>query len=75
VAISVATAMLAQWCFTAWYMAMGRPNWMRSLAYSAAISGALACDADRVGGEDDARQVDERLASAGQHGGRQLRRG
>jgi hypothetical protein len=32
VANSVATAMLAQWCFTAWYMAIGRPNWMRSLA-------------------------------------------
>ena len=31
VASSVATTMLAQWCLTAWYMAIGRPNWMRSL--------------------------------------------
>ncbi len=28
--------MLAQWCLTAWNMPMGRPNWRRALAYSAA---------------------------------------
>ena len=38
VASSVATSMLAQWCFTAWNMAIGRPNWWRSLAYAAADS-------------------------------------
>ena len=38
VASSVATAMLAQWCFTPWYMAIGRPNCKRTLAYSAARS-------------------------------------
>ena len=32
VAISVATDMLAQWCFTAWNMAIGRPNCSRSRA-------------------------------------------
>ena len=32
VASSVATHMLAQWCLTAWYIAIGRPNWIRSLA-------------------------------------------
>ena len=30
--ISVATDMLAQWCLTAWYIAIGRPNWIRSFA-------------------------------------------
>src|SRR4051794_20194581 len=30
--------MLAQWCFTAWYIAIGRPNWMRSFEYAAASS-------------------------------------
>ena len=30
--------MLAQWCFTAWYIAMTRPNCTRSLAYTAADS-------------------------------------
>ena len=38
VASSVATAMLAQWCLTAWNMAIGRPNCWRTLAYSAARS-------------------------------------
>src|SRR3954452_2361160 len=38
VAISVAIAMLAQWCFTAWNVAMTRPNCSRTFAYSAAIS-------------------------------------
>ena len=38
VASSVATAMLAQWCLTAWYIAIGRPNCSRTLAYSAAAS-------------------------------------
>ncbi len=38
VASSVATSMLAQWCFTAWNIAIGRPNCRRSLAYAAAIS-------------------------------------
>ena len=38
VASSVATAMLAQWCLTAWKVAIGRPNWTRTLAYSAAMS-------------------------------------
>jgi hypothetical protein len=28
--------MLAQWCLTAWKVAIGRPNWTRTLAYSAA---------------------------------------
>jgi hypothetical protein len=32
VASSTATSMLAQWCLTAWYMAMGRPNCWRTLA-------------------------------------------
>ena len=32
VASSVATSMLAQWCLTAWNVAIGRPNWWRSLA-------------------------------------------
>ena len=30
--------MLAQWCFTAWNIAIGRPNCRRSFAYAAAIS-------------------------------------
>ena len=38
VASSVDTAMLAQWCLTAWNMAIGRPNCWRALAYSAAWS-------------------------------------
>ncbi len=38
VASSADTAMLAQWCLTAWYMAIGRPNCSRTLAYSAACS-------------------------------------
>ena len=32
VSSSVATAMLAQWCLTAWYVPMTRPNCSRSLA-------------------------------------------
>ncbi len=32
VASSVDTSMLAQWCLTAWNMAIGRPNCSRSLA-------------------------------------------
>jgi hypothetical protein len=36
VASSAATSMLAQWCLTAWKVAIGRPNWIRILAYSAA---------------------------------------
>src|SRR5207245_945797 len=35
---SASTSMLAQWCFTAWYVPIGRPNWMRTLAYPAASS-------------------------------------
>ena len=35
-ASSAATSMLAQWCLTAWKVAIGRPNWTRTLAYSAA---------------------------------------
>ena len=38
VASSVATSMLAQWCLTAWNMAIGRPNCSRTFAYSAACS-------------------------------------
>ena len=34
--------MLAQWCLTAWNVAIGRPNCSRTLAYSAAMLGALA---------------------------------
>ena len=30
--------MLAQWCLTAWKVAMGRPNCTRTLAYAAACS-------------------------------------
>jgi hypothetical protein len=32
VASSLATAMFAQWCFTAWNIAIGRPNCRRSFA-------------------------------------------
>ena len=32
VASSEATSMLAQWCLTAWKVAMGRPNCTRTLA-------------------------------------------
>ena len=32
VASSAATAMLAQWCLTAWNVAIGRPNCTRTLA-------------------------------------------
>ena len=32
VASSEATSMLAQWCLTAWNVAMGRPNCTRTLA-------------------------------------------
>ena len=38
VASSAATSMLAQWCLTAWKVAMGRPNCTRTLAYAAACS-------------------------------------
>ena len=37
-ASSVATSMLAQWCLTAWKVAIGRPNCSRTFAYSAAFS-------------------------------------
>ena len=30
--------MLAQWCFTAWNIAIGRPNCWRTLAYAVAVS-------------------------------------
>ncbi len=51
VASSVATTMLAQWCLTAWYMPMTRPNCTRSLAYAAAISVVSQGHADRLGRE------------------------
>ena len=38
VASSAATSMLAQWCFTAWNIAIGRPNCRRSFAYALAVS-------------------------------------
>ena len=37
-ASSAATSMFAQWCLTAWKVAIGRPNCSRTLAYSAACS-------------------------------------
>ena len=74
VASSVATSMLAQWCFTAWNMAIGRPNCWRSLAYCGGGLSAFAGDADGLGGEDRAGDVDERLAGARQHGRRLHRR-
>ena len=56
--------MLAQWCFTAWNIAIGRPNCRRSFAYAAAMLGALARDADRLGGQDHAGEVDEHADAA-----------
>ena len=58
------TSMLAQWCLTAWNVAIGRPNCSRTLAYSPAMLGALAGDAGGLGGEDRAGQVGEQPAGA-----------
>ena len=43
-ASSVRAAMLAHRCFTPWNCPIGRPNWRRSVAYSAAVS-THHCDA------------------------------
>ena len=70
VASSVATIMLAQWCLTAWNVAMGRPNCSRTLAYSLACIGALERDAGGLGGQDRPGQVEHGLTGAGQDLGR-----
>ena len=59
--------MLAQWCLTAWYMAIGRPNCSRSLAYSAACSVHSRATPTASAERSSAGQVDEGLPGAGQH--------
>ena len=46
--------MLAQWCLTAWNVAMGRPNWIAHLGVGRGLLRALVGDADRLGGHEHA---------------------
>ena len=54
--------MFAQWCFTAWNVAIGRPNCSPDLGVLGRLLGALAGDAGRLGGEQQPGQVGEHLA-------------
>ena len=73
VASSAATSMLAQWCLTAWKVAIGRPNWTRTLAYSAACWVVSVGDPDRLGREHGPGGVGQQRARAReQHGGRRV---
>ena len=65
--------MLAQWCLTAWKVAIGRPNWTRTLAYSAACWVVSVGDADGLGREDGPGGIGQQAARADeQHGGRRV---
>ena len=73
VASSAATSMLAQWCLTAWKVAMGRPNCTRTLAYAAACSVHSVAMPTASARDDEAGQVDEDAPPAGDHLGRRAR--
>ena len=65
--------MLAQWCLTAWKVAIGRPNWTRTLAYSAACwVVSVAIPMASAANTALAVSVSSRRAPVEQHRGRRV---
>ena len=63
-ACSAATSIRAHRCLTAWNWPIGRPNWWRILAYSAAVCTAQSGDAERLGAEHDGGEARDRARVA-----------